>query len=107
MYWVVDMDIAKFFDSVPGDLMVKAVEANTDQPWIILYVKRWLAAPVVTADGTVIHRERGTPQGSAVSPALANLFLHYALDSWLVKTFPDVQLLGATDLEDGGLGSRR
>jgi RNA-directed DNA polymerase len=74
MDWVVDMDIAKFFDSVPWDLMVKAVEANTDQPWIILYVKRWLAAPMVAADGTVIRRERGTPQGSAVSPALANLF---------------------------------
>jgi RNA-directed DNA polymerase len=65
------------------DLVVKAVEANTDQPWIILYVKRWLAAPMVTADGTVIRREKGTPQGSAVSPALANLFLHYALDAWL------------------------
>jgi len=82
MDWVVDIDIAKFFDSVPWDLMVKAVEANTDQPWIILYVKRWLAAPMVTVDGTVVRRERGTPQGSAVSPALANLFLHYALDAW-------------------------
>jgi RNA-directed DNA polymerase len=77
--------------------MVKAVEANTDQAWIVLYVKRWLAAPMVTADGTVIQRERGTPQGSAVSPALANLFLHYALDSWLVRTFPDVQFARYVD----------
>lgn len=97
MDWVVDMDIAKFFDSVPWDLMVKAVEVNTDQPWIILYVRRWLAAPMVTADGTVIQRERGTPQGSAVSPALANLFLHYALDAWLVRTFPDVQFARYVD----------
>jgi RNA-directed DNA polymerase len=97
MDWVVDMDIAKFFDSVPWDLMVKAVEANTDQAWIVLYVKRWLAAPMVTSDGTVIQRERGTPQGSAVSPALANLFLHYALDSWLVRTFPDVQFARYVD----------
>lgn len=97
MDWVVDMDIAEFFDSVPWDLMVKAVEANTDQPWIILYVKRWLAAPMVTADGTVIRRERGTPQGSAVSPALANLFLHYALDTWLTRTFPDVEFARYVD----------
>jgi RNA-directed DNA polymerase len=97
MDWVVDMDIQKFFDSVPWDLIVKAVEANTDQPWIVLYVKRWLAAPMVTADGTVVQRERGTPQGSAVSPALANLFLHYALDAWLVRTFPDVQFVRYVD----------
>lgn len=97
MDWVVDMDIAKFFDSVPWDLMVKAVEVNTDQPWIVLYVKRWLAAPMIGADGTVIRRERGTPQGSAVSPALANLFLHYALDRWLVRTFPDVQFARYVD----------
>jgi group II intron reverse transcriptase/maturase len=97
MDWVVDMDIQRFFDSVPWDLMVKAVEANTDQSWIVLYVKRWLAAPMVTADGTVVARERGTPQGSAVSPALANLFLHYALDSWLVRTFPDIQFARYVD----------
>lgn len=97
MDWVVDMDIARFFDSVPWDLMVKAVEANTDQPWIVLYVKRWLAAPMVTADGTVVKRDRGTPQGSSVSPALANLFLHYALDAWLVRTFPDVQFARYVD----------
>lgn len=97
MDWVVDMDITKFFDSVPWDLVVKAVEANTDQPWIILYVKRWLAAPMVAADGTVTVRERGTPQGSAVSPALANLFLHYALDTWLVRAFPDVQFARYVD----------
>jgi hypothetical protein len=39
--WVIDLDIQKFFDSVPWNLIVKAVEANTDQPWVILYVKRW------------------------------------------------------------------
>jgi group II intron reverse transcriptase/maturase len=88
--WVVDLDIQKFFDSVPWDLIVKAVEANTDQPWVILYVKRWLAAPIRLPDGTLQQRDRGTPQGSAVSPVLANLFLHYAFDVWMVRQFPGV-----------------
>ena len=74
--WVLDLDVAKFFDSVDHDLMVKAVEANTDQKWVVLYVKRWLKAPIRMPDGTVVERDRGTPQGSAVSPVLANLFMH-------------------------------
>ena len=73
--WVIDLDVAKFFDSVDHDLIVKAVEANTDQAWVVLYVKRWLQAPLALPDGTVRERDRGTPQGSAVSPVLANLFL--------------------------------
>jgi group II intron reverse transcriptase/maturase len=89
--WVIDLDIQKFFDSVPWDLVVKAVEANTDLPWVVLYVKRWLQAPVQQADGTMLMRDRGTPQGSSVSPVLANLFLHYAFDAWLAREFPGVQ----------------
>ncbi len=89
--WVIDLDIAKFFDSVPWDLVVKAVEANTDQPWVVLYVKRWLQAPLAAPDGSLQRRERGTPQGSAISPVLANLFLHYAFDSWMVREFPAVE----------------
>lgn len=88
--WVVDLDIQKFFDSVSWDLMVKAVEANTDQAWVILYVKRWLAAPLQMPDGSLAQRDRGTPQGSAVSPVLANLFLHYAFDVWMARKFPAV-----------------
>jgi RNA-directed DNA polymerase len=89
--WVVDLDIQAFFDSVPRDLIVKAVEANTDQSWIVLYVKRWLAADLQRNDGTVIARDQGTPQGSAVSPVLANLFLHYAFDTWMVRDFPTIR----------------
>lgn len=88
--WVIDLDVARFFDSVDHDLLVKAVEANTDQPWVVLYVKRWLTAPMVLPDGTVQQRDRGTPQGSAVSPVLANLFLHYAFDAWMERQFPAV-----------------
>jgi RNA-directed DNA polymerase len=88
--WVIDLDIQKFFDSVPWDLVVKAVEARTSEPWVVLYVRRWLAAPVQAADGTLRQRDRGTPQGSAVSPVLANLFLHYAFDAWMAREFPAV-----------------
>jgi RNA-directed DNA polymerase len=88
--WVVDLDIRKFFDSVPRDLIVKAVEANTDQRWIVLYVRRWLDAPLEHPDGSLERRGRGTPQGSAVSPVLANLFLHYAFDMWMRRAFPRV-----------------
>jgi group II intron reverse transcriptase/maturase len=88
--WAIDLDIEKFFDTVDHDLMIKAVEANTDQPWVVLYVKRWLVAPLAAPDGTVRQRDRGTPQGSAVSPVLANLFLHYAFDTWMAREHPGV-----------------
>jgi len=90
--WVIDLDVRQFFDSVPWDLMVKAVQANTthEQRWIVLYVRRWLAAPIVMPDGRLAERDKGTPQGSAVSPVLANLFMHYALDMWLEREFPAV-----------------
>jgi RNA-directed DNA polymerase len=89
--WVVDLDIEKFFDSLDHDLVIKAVEANTTGRWVLLYVRRWLKAPLQMPDGTRRERERGTPQGSAVSPVLANLFLHYAMDSWLEREFPSVE----------------
>jgi RNA-directed DNA polymerase len=89
--WVIDLDVQSFFDTVRWDLLLKAVTANTDLPWVLLYVRRWLAAPLQRSDGTVQRRDRGTPQGSVVSPVLANLFLHYAFDSWMAKTFPAVR----------------
>jgi RNA-directed DNA polymerase len=67
------------------------VQAHTDLPWVVLYVKRWLQAPLQLPDGTLQQRDRGTPQGSAVSPVLANLFLHYAFDTWMAREFPAVR----------------
>jgi RNA-directed DNA polymerase len=89
--WVIDLDIQKFFDSVDHSLMVKAVEAHADVPWVVLYVKRWLSAPLALPDGTLRQRDRGTPQGSAVSPVLANLFMHYAFDMWMVREYPGIR----------------
>jgi group II intron reverse transcriptase/maturase len=88
--WVIDLDIRAFFDSVDHSLMLKAVARHTDQRWILLYVKRWLQAPLRQPDGTLVVRDRGTPQGSAISPVLANLYLHYAFDTWLARQFPAV-----------------
>ena len=89
--WVVDLDIRTFFDSVSWDLMLKAVAHHADQKWIVLYVERWLKAPMQRSDGTLIPRVKGTPQGSPISPCLANLFLHYGLDAWMERTFPTIQ----------------
>ncbi|MGI3224204.1 group II intron reverse transcriptase/maturase [Streptomyces sp. GTA36] len=89
--WVIDLDIQKFFDSVRWDLIVKAVEAHTDAVWVKLYVDRWLRAPLQLPDGTLQKRDRGTPQGSAVSPVLANLFMHYAFDMWIARNYPGIQ----------------
>ncbi len=80
------------FDSLDHDLVVKAVQANitTKQRWVLLYVTRWLTAPLQHPDGRLQQRDRGTPQGSAVSPVLANLVLHYAFDAFLAREFPTV-----------------
>jgi group II intron reverse transcriptase/maturase len=88
--WVVDLDIRAFFDSVPWDLMLKAVAHHTDQKWVVMYVERWLKAPMQKSDGTLVPRVKGTAQGSPISPVLANLFLHYGLDMWMVREFPAV-----------------
>jgi RNA-directed DNA polymerase len=86
--WVIDLDVQKFFDTVPWDLVLKALEAVTVTPWVLLYVKRWLAAPLQLTDGSLQPRDRGTPQGSAVSPVLANLFMHFAFDVWMARKLP-------------------
>jgi RNA-directed DNA polymerase len=88
--WVVDLDIRSFFDSVPWDLMLRAVARHSDQKWVVMYVERWLKAPMQRPDGTLVQRVKGTPQGSPISPVLANLFLHYGLDAWMAREFPAV-----------------
>ncbi|HEX5297358.1 MAG TPA: group II intron reverse transcriptase/maturase [Streptosporangiaceae bacterium] len=87
--WVVEFDIRAFSGSVPHDLVVRAVEGLRLPAWVLLYVKRWLAAPVIMPDGEARPRDKGTPQGSAVSPVIASLFLHWAFDAWMDREFPD------------------
>jgi group II intron reverse transcriptase/maturase len=89
--WVLDLDLKSFFDSVDHKLMLKAVAAHTKERWVLLYVERWLKAPLDEGNDTLAARDRGTPQGSAISPVLANLYLHYAFDTWMAREFPVVQ----------------
>ncbi len=88
--WVIDLDIKAFFDSIPHDLVERAVAHHTELAWVRLYVSRWLRAPVERPDGILMERTKGTPQGGVVSPLLANLFLHYAFDMWMARTFPTI-----------------
>ena len=76
--------------SIDPDLLMRAVRKHTDCPWVLLYIERWLKAPVQMADGSLVARERGTPQGGVISPLLANLFLHYAFDVWMPRNHPAI-----------------
>lgn len=88
--WVVDLDIKGYFDSIDHELLMRAVRKHTDSRWILLYVERWLKAPAQTEDGTLVNRDRGTPQGGVISPLLANLFLHYAFDEWMRRNYRNI-----------------
>ena len=88
--WVLDMDIKGFFDTIDYELLLKAVRHHTDCRWVLLYIERWLKAPVMMEGGSLVSQERGTPQGGVISPLLANLFLHYAFDKWMDRENPQV-----------------
>lgn len=88
--WVVDLDIKGFFDNIDHDLLMRAVRRHTRDPWVVLYIERWLRAPVQMPDGTLAARTRGTPQGGVISPLLANLFLHYTFDAWMQRNYPHI-----------------
>lgn len=85
--WVIDLDIKGFFDNISHPKLMLAVEKHVAENWIKLYIRRWLAAPVLTKTGALITKQgKGTPQGGVISPLLANLFLHYGFDKWLEQT---------------------
>lgn len=87
--WVIDLDIAEFFENVNHGLLMKALERHVSEPWVLMYIKRWLEAPVQLEDGTIkLSKGNGTPQGGVISPLLANLYMHYCVDKWLEKHHP-------------------
>lgn len=87
MPWIIEFDIKGLFDNIDHDLMMKAVKKHTDNKWIILYIERFLKAPMKMPNGNIEQRGAGTPQGGVISPVLANLFLHYTFDMWMEKSF--------------------
>ena len=95
--WVIDLDIKGFFDNLDHTLVMKAVRHHTQSRWILLYVERWLKAPVQREDGSLEKRTKGSPQGSVISPLLANLFMHYAFDEWMRRTRPYIQFARYAD----------
>jgi RNA-directed DNA polymerase len=95
--WVVEFDIKGLFDNIDHELLLRAVRKHCQTPWVLLYIERWLKAPMQTEEGAQVARERGTPQGGVVSPLLANLFLHYVLDVWMRRQMKSVRFCRYAD----------
>lgn len=96
--WVVDMDIKAFFDEVNHELLLKAVDKHVSEKWAKMYIVRWLECRIQTSKGELIQKKgEGTPQGGVISPLLANLFLHYVLDKWLEKEYPQLSFVRYAD----------
>ena len=88
--WVLEFDIKGLFDNIDHELLLRAVRKHVKCKWALLYIERWLKAPMELEDGTRVERTRGTPQGGVVSPILSNLFMHYTFDLWMARTHPDL-----------------
>lgn len=96
--WVIDLDIKEFFDNVNHELLIKALKVHVSEKWILMYIRRWLEASVKLPDGTILLTSgKGTPQGGVISPLLANLFLHYCVDKWLLIHYPLVKMVRYAD----------
>lgn len=102
--WVLEFDIRGLFDNIDHELLMKAVRLRTDCKWTILYIQRWLTAPMQMQNGQVVDRVKGTPQGGVISPLLANLFMHYAFDKWMATHFQHIPFCRYAD--DGLLHCR-
>lgn len=85
---MLDLDIKGFFDNLDHALHMRAVEKHTNCKWLLLYIKRWLTAPMKLLNGQLQAPTKGTPQGGVINPLIASLFLHYTLDVWLVRNYP-------------------
>ena len=66
--WVLDLDIKGFFDNIDWDLLMQAVRRHTDCQWVLLYIERWLKAPVSMPEGTLVERTRGRRKARSVTP---------------------------------------
>jgi RNA-directed DNA polymerase len=97
--WLIEYDIKGLFDNIDHEKLMKAVEKHVQEPWVLLYIRRWIKTPIQYKNGIVEERAKGTPQGGVISPLLSNLFLHYAIDMWLTQKYPNI--LWARYADDG------
>lgn len=95
--WVLEFDIRKAFDNIDHRLMMKAVAHHTSDRWVLLYIERWLKAPVQRVSGKIEQRDKGTPQGGVISPLLFNLYLHYVFDTWMQRQHPNNPIVRYAD----------
>ena len=95
--WVVDVDIKGYFDNIPHDLLMKALRRHCQVRWMLLYIERWLKAPLQMRDGSIVQRTKGVPQGSVIGPVLSNLYLHYVMDKWLEKEYTGCRFVRYAD----------
>jgi len=94
--WVLEFDIKGAFDHIDHELMMKAVRHHSRCPWVVLYVERWLKAPMMR-EQEITERDQGTPQGGVVSPLLFNLYMHYAFDTWMAMNFHNLPFVRYAD----------
>jgi RNA-directed DNA polymerase len=86
--WVFEFDIKGAFDNIDHTLLTLALKKHIDCEWVLLYIDRWLKAPMQYSNGVREERTMGTPQGGVVSPLLMNLFMHYVFDKWMAVHEP-------------------
>lgn len=95
--WVVEFDIKGLFDNIDHSLLLRALKRHCKVEWVVMYAKRWMTAPLLDEDGSLVPRDRGTPQGGVISPLLANLFLHYVLDAWMRREMRSIRFCRYAD----------
>ncbi len=95
--WVIEFDIKGLFDNIDHSLLMRALRKHCKTPWVLMYVERWLKAPMLMPEGNLVSRTCGTPQGGVVSPILANLFLHYTFDKWVEINLPSIRFCRYAD----------
>ena len=83
--YIVEADIKGFFDNMDHDWLLRMLQERIDDEAFLNLIQKWLRAGILDTDGKIIHPETGTPQGGIVSPILANVYLHFALDLWFEK----------------------
>ena len=95
--WLYEFDIKGAFDNIDHALLMRALRKHTDNEWVLMYIERWLTAPMRHPDGVIEQRARGTPQGGVISPLLMNLFLHYVFDKWMAVHEPRLRFARYAD----------